>query len=113
MPPRDKEKTARNKLIEQMGADLKARLPRVLEITGIESEGSLHGIYGGKYADFIDLKNAVINTPDHFVTLYFRGYMAKLKKLGPWASQNVLYENFQHLQNHREVYEYVELFLKR
>jgi hypothetical protein len=112
MAKRDPEKTARNERIAAMSAELKRRLPRVLELTGIDSESSLHGIYGGKHAQFIDIKNAVIHTPEHFVALWLRGYMQFLRR-GHYAKDFGYYKNFELLQRHPEVYDYVEIFLQR
>lgn len=117
MAKRDPEKTARNKKIAEWGATLKEKLPGVLEVLGLEREGSLHGIYGGKHADFIDIKHAVIHTPEQFVALWQRGYMDYLRKQaaarGPYAKDSNYYKNFRVLQEQPKVWEYVELFLKR
>ena len=113
MAKRDPEKTARNKEIAEMTVQLKALLPRVLAITGISSELSLHGIYGGKHAQFIDIKHAVIQTPEHFVTLWLRGYMSFLKKYGAIMGATGHYKNFCFIRDHAEVRDYIFLFLKR
>ncbi len=117
MAKRDPEKTARNKVIQAMTAELKGLLPRALELAPAEKEQSLHGRYGGKHAEFIDIKHAVIQTPEHFVALWLRGYMNYLRQLeakkGFYAQESSYYKNFIALQQNPEVWAYVELFLKR
>ena len=60
MAKRDPKKAARNKLAKQLSDQINNLLPAVLKETGIETQSSLHGKYGGKFADYIDIKNAVI-----------------------------------------------------
>src|SRR4051812_18924290 len=99
MAKRDPEKTARNKKIAEMTAELRLLLPNALAITGTSDELSLNGIYGGKHALFIDIKNAVIQTPEHFVSLWLRGYMAFLRNLaktkGIFAEETPYYKHFE------------------
>ena len=78
MAKRDPEKTARNKIIEKLTAQLKVLLPGVTAETGISSIQHLNGIYGGKFADYIDIKNEVIYSQDHFIALYLEGFVQKV-----------------------------------
>lgn len=117
MAKRDPEKTARNKLIETMSEELRSRLPRALELSGALKEQSLHARYGGKHAQFIDIKHAVIHTPEHFVALWLKGYMYYLRQLeatkGMYAKSSSYYQNFVAMQQHPELWTYIEVFLKR
>jgi len=77
MAKRDLEKTARNKVIARLSERLTALLPDVLVETGIPSAHSLHGLYGGKFARYIDIKNEVILSSEHFIALYLEGFVRK------------------------------------
>lgn len=110
MAKRDPEKTARNKVIASLTEQLKDLLPEVLSETGIRSEHSLHGIYGGKFADYIDIKNEVIHSPEHFIALYLEGFRRKAEPSGADASHP---HNFERLQKSKKLQEYLFVFLKR
>ena len=103
------EVIARNKLIKSLTAELKAMLPGVLVETGIFSEQSLNGIYGGKFADYIDIKNEVIHSPDHFIALYLEGFQKKAK-LSPYSSHS---HNLEILRNSDKLQKYIFVFLRR
>ncbi len=110
MAKRDAEKTARNKVIDALSAELKALLPAVLAETGISSEQSLHGIYGGKFADYIDVKNEVIRSPEHFVALYLEGLVRKSEVS---RSESANPRNLDLLRGSPKLQEYLFIFLKR
>ena len=110
MAKRDPEKTARNKIITDLTAQLKAMLPNVLLETGISSEQSLHGLYGGKFADYIDIKNEIIHSPEHFVSLYLEGFIHKVKKSSSLSKHP---RNLEILRNSPKLKEYIFVFLKR
>lgn len=110
MAKRDPEKTARNKIDAQMTAELKQMLPEVLEATGFDSDFSLHGKIGGKHAEYIDIKNAVINSQEHFVSLWLQGYRQRLE-MG--SGQGNAYETYDLLCRHKIFKDYLFLFLKR
>jgi len=110
MAPRDPEKTARNRFINGLTAQLKDLLPDVLAETGLTSEYSLNGLYGGKHADYIDIKNEVITSPDHFVVLYLEGFKKKAEASGSAASHP---QNLELLRRSPKLQEYLFLFLKR
>jgi hypothetical protein len=80
MAPRDPRKTARNKMIEAMKGELRSIVDQVLEETGIDNEQSLNAIIGNKTDYVIDLKNAVINSPEHYVLLWTEGFKSILDK---------------------------------
>jgi hypothetical protein len=110
MAKRDPEKTARNKLIAQMSAELKQRLPQVLTDTGIHSELSLHAQYGSKHADYIDMKYEVITSPDHFVSLYLAGFRDYVEAAPAHSAHR---QNFDLLRSTPSLKEYLYIFLKR
>lgn len=94
MAKRDPEKTARNKIIANLSGELKAMLPKVLAKTGFDSEFSLHGKIGGKFADYIDIKNEVIYSSDHFISLWLQGYEDDLKARGDFKEGSNAYETY-------------------
>ncbi|WP_337288576.1 topoisomerase [Candidatus Methylomirabilis sp.] len=110
MAKRDPEKTARNRVINGLTGQLRDLLPDVLSETGISSEHSLHGIYGGKFADYIDIKNEVIQSPEHFIALYLEGLQKKAAVSGPAASHP---QNLELLLRSPTLQEYLFTFLKR
>ena len=111
MAARDPTKTARNKVIEQMKSQLREMLPKVLAETGIPGESSLNAIIGGKAAKFIDLHHEVILSPDHYATLYMKGFNAKMSPVGA-RFKNSHRGNFEMLQKSKAAQEYFMLFLK-
>ena len=116
MAKRDPEKTKINKEISSLTEEIKRLLPVVLNITQYESEQSLNGTYGGKYADYIDIKNEVIDTPDQFISLYFKGFLQTLEERSNYIcteEENTYYRAFLHVKNHGEVLKWLELFLRR
>ena len=110
MAKRDPEKTARNKIISGLSAKLKTMLPDVLIETDISSEQSLHGLYGGKFADYIDIKNEIIHSPEHFISLYLEGFVRKAEASGPSSAHP---GNLKILGNSPKLQEYLFIFLKR
>ena len=114
MAKRDPEKTRRNKEISKLSATIKSMLPQILELTGYKNELSLNATYGGKYGEYIDLKNEVIDTPQQFRSLYFKGFLSTLESLGRLAKRgNVYFDAFYHYREHEEVREWLHLFLER
>jgi len=61
---------------------LRVLLPTVLLETGIAGEASLNAIIGGKADEFIDLKNEVITSPEHYASLYLDGFQGSLSTTG-------------------------------
>ena len=109
MAKRDPRKTARNKMIGEMKTDLRAMLPRVLKETGLGSEQSLNATIGHKTDFFIDLKNEIINSPEHYVTLWMEGFKSNLNGWGGGAYQ----ELFDMVKASPAMQEYLDLFLRR
>ena len=63
-----------------MKAELRSIVDQVLEETGIGSEQSLNAIIGNKTDFVIDLKNEVINSPEHYVLLWTEGFKTILEQ---------------------------------
>lgn len=110
MAPRDPEKTARNKIDKEITQKLKSMLPEVLKATGFDSEYSLHGKIGGKFDSYIDIKNAVINSSEHFISLWLQGYQNKIDQECIGWSEKATYKL---LQENSIFKDYLFLFLKR
>lgn len=113
MAKRDPEKTARNRIINNLTVKLKNLLPDVLDKTGFDSEYSLHGKIGGKFADYIDIKNEVIYSSDHFISLWLQGYEDNLKARGDNKEYSNTYDTYLLLRKHRVFKDYLFLFLER
>jgi len=114
MAKRDLKKTRRNKEISNLSAKIKSLLPKILELTGYRNEHSLNATFGGKYAEYIDLKNEVIDTPQQFRSLYLKGFLNTLEELGRYAKPgNKYFDAFSHYRDHEEVREWLHLFLER
>lgn len=109
MAKRDPEKTARNKIAAEIKKELRLMLPEVLDKTKFSSIHSLHGKIGGKFAEYIDIKNAVINSSDHFISLWLQGYKQKLEE---GYGEGVIYETYELLTKHQIFKDYLFLFLK-
>ena len=56
-----------------MGDQLAILLPGVLKETGIRSVDSLHGIYGGKFVEYMNTRTDVIRSQDEFISQYLHG----------------------------------------
>ncbi|MDX2361581.1 MAG: hypothetical protein QNK23_12295 [Crocinitomicaceae bacterium] len=78
---RNPELTARNKKVKAIKDELKLMEDDVLEAMGSFSLSSLHGIIGGKHADYINIKNEVIQSSDHFISLWLQGFRAHVNAL--------------------------------
>lgn len=111
MAKRDPIKTARNKRIEAMKADLRAMLPAVLAEKDFPSEASLNATIGGKADEFIDLHHEVILSPEQYVTCYMRGFKAAMSPPGPFANSHR--RNYERFQSSKAAQRYFMLFLKR
>lgn len=87
-------------------------LPEVMEITGYERL-SLNAKIGGKNAEFMDINNEVILSPDHFVALWMKGLIRYLDDLGQYRERSNIYELLQYIQKHQVVRDYAFTFLER
>lgn len=113
MAKRDPEVTARNKIIRELSEEIQKLLPEVLAKTKFDNIHSLNGKIGGKFDQFIDIKNEVITSSDHFISLWLQGYKDNLIKRRDYAEHSNLYETFRLLQKHSVFKDYLFLFLKR
>lgn len=113
MAKRNPETTARNKIINELTAQLQEIQDEVLKATGFDSVHSLHGKIGGKFDQFIDIKNEVISSPEHFISLWLEGYKKNLIDRGAYAENSNLYETYKLLQKYTIFKDYLFIFLKR
>jgi hypothetical protein len=110
MAKRDPNKTARNKRIAAMKERLRELLPNVLAETGIDNEASLNAKIGGKADEFVDLKNEVINSPEHYASLYLDGFQNARSTTGYRTGFDDMYDLFD---GSKAAQEYMLLFLER
>tara|TARA_E500000318_G_scaffold107534_1_gene116977 strand:- start:1874 stop:2947 length:1074 start_codon:yes stop_codon:yes gene_type:complete len=110
MAKRDPNKTARNKRIEEMKNELRDLLPTVLKETGFVSESSLNAKIGGKADEFIDLKNEIITSPEHYASLYLDGFKESLSTTGFRTAYDEMYDLFN---KSKSAQKYMLLFLER
>lgn len=83
-------------------------------MTRYRSEQSLNGTYGGKYAEYIDIKNEVIDTPEHFRSLYFQGFLKVLEGIGKKATKgNPYFDAFTYYKDYEVVRSWLNAFLER
>lgn len=114
MAKRDPAKTLRNQKIAKLTDEINDLLDDVIALTGYRGEHSLNATYGGKYAEYIDIKNEVIDAPEQFVALYFQGFLRTLEGLGIYARPgNPYYDAYLHVRNHKKVLKWLKLFLTR
>ncbi|MGM3306967.1 hypothetical protein ACSQ6I_13525 [Anabaena sp. WFMT] len=117
MIKRDPDKAKITEEINALTKQIRDLEPIVLKLTNSKNIQSLNGKYGGKYAEYIDIQNAVIDTPDKFTALYYEGFKKKLASVKQSVSQsqypNSYFDNFEYLQKHQEVRTWLSLFLKR
>lgn len=109
----DPEITARNKVIKQLSEEIKQLLPEVLKKTKFDNVHSLNGKIGGKFDKLIDIKNVVVTSSDHFISLWLQGYKNDLIKRGEYVETSNSYETYKLLQKHSVFKDYLFLFLKR
>lgn len=109
MPKRDPNKTARNRIIATLKAELRALLPSVLAEVGLVDEMSLNAKIGSKHDDFFDLKNDVISSQEEFVVRWLSG----LKKSAANSSSGAHFWLWSSLKKHKNFQKYLILFLKR
>lgn len=112
MAIRDPNKTARNKAIEQMKQQLRQLLPLTLPETGsYDREDSLNAFIGSKAAEFLDLKNEVIKSPEEYVSKWVAGLRECLEN----GKQGTIIHMHDYLTDPRNknFRKYCELFLRR
>lgn len=114
MGTKEADNARRELEILKLTEKIKNLLPEVLKITGYRNELSLNATYGAKYAMYIDIKNAVIDTPQQFKMLYLQGFLNTLENLGEKAREGNTYFNaFSHYRDYEVVREWLHLFLER
>ena len=113
MAKRDPEKTARNKIIDQLTEELKEIESGVLRVTKFDNVLSLNAKIGSKHAHFIDIENEVIHSADHFCSLYMEGYLQLISKDWRTIEYSNDKETFDLLKKHKIFREYLYIFLKR
>lgn len=114
MAKRDEAKTLRNKQIAALTAQIDEIKAKVMAVTGFEKELSLNATYGGKHAEYIDIKHEVIDTPEQFISLYLQGFLRCLESLGLHAKEgNAYYNAFLNIKKHPIVLHWLKLFLAR
>lgn len=110
---RDPAKTALNKEIAAMTASLKATEDHVIAALHERNVVALHGRIGGKNAEFIDVKNEVISSPESYLALWIRGFLAALDGRRPRRPGDSYWDMFAALRTDPVVREYMFTFFKR
>lgn len=113
MAKRDPEKTARNRIIADLSNQLDDLLPEVLAKTGFHNVHSLNAKIGSKFDEYIDIKNEVITSPEHFISLWLQGYEDDLKDRGDYMKTSNAYDTYLLLRKHEVFKSYLFIFLKR
>ncbi len=104
MTSRIPAKTIRSQQIAVLSSQIENLMTEVLALTGFKNKLSINATYGGKYAEYIDIKNEVIGTPEQFISLYFQGFLRVLEDFGVFAkSGNRHCDAFCHVKKHKKV----------
>ncbi len=109
MATRDPDKSARNRIIENIKLELRAILPKVLRVTGASHEQSLNAKIGSKHDEFFDLKTDVIHSHEEFINKWLQGLKTQVSTRYSAASHWI----YNNAKNHRIFKKYLLLFLKR
>jgi hypothetical protein len=110
---RDPNKTALNKRIAAMTSELKAAEDHVGATLHEPTVLALHGRIGGKNAEFIDVKNEVIYSPEEYVALWIRGFLEVLEQRRPLIRGDSYFDIFRKMRSDKVVEQYIITFLKR
>ena len=113
MAKRDPAKTALNRQIAAMTSTLRGIQAHAQEVLKEESVQALHGRIGGKNAEFIDVKEEVILSPEMYVASWIRGFLRVLDARRPLQPGDSYYEIFLAFRDDPRVKEYIVTFLKR
>jgi hypothetical protein len=113
MAQRDPAKTAVNRQIAAMTASLKAQQAHVMAVLQEPTVLALHGRIGGKNAEFIDVKNEVILSPEAYVATWIEGFLRALASRRPLRRGDSYFEILLAIQTDGVVEDYVVTFLKR
>jgi hypothetical protein len=109
MAKRDPAKTARNKEIDELTAEVKRLLPAALQETGLLDILQLNAKYGAKFAEYIDMQNEVISSSDIFISLYLLGF----KEAAENSPGSAHARNFEVLRNSPTLKKLLFPFLRR
>lgn len=85
----DLDKSARNKEIKKISEYLKLHLSQVLHDTEATSEQSLHAYFATRKAQYINLKETVIPSAEHYISLFLDGLKADIT-----SGENSTYTKF-------------------
>jgi hypothetical protein len=110
---RDPNKTALNKRIAVMTSELRATEDHVRAALHEPTILALHGRIGGKNAEFIDVKNEVIYSPEEYVALWIRGFLGVLEERRPLIPGDSYSDIFRKMRSDKVVEHYVITFRKR
>jgi hypothetical protein len=113
MPKRDPVKTALNKRIAEMTLILKKDEDHVMRALEEPTLTALHGRIGGKNAEFIDIRNEVIYSPEEYVALWIEGFIDVLEQRRPLMRGDSYFEMYKQIVGDKTVENYVMTFLKR
>ena len=109
MAKRDPDKSARNRIIENIKAELRNILPDVIIATGAKNEASLNSKLGSKHDEFFDLKTEKIGSHEEFINKWLQGLKARINTYYS-PNHEWIYEN---AKDHEIFRKYLLLFLKR
>ncbi len=96
-----------------MKAHLESTQVHVMQALGERSIGALHGRVGGKNAEFIDIKNEVIRSPEEYVAFWIRGLLQALRERKPLSVGDSYYDIFLAMREDPIVRDYITTFLRR
>jgi hypothetical protein len=109
MAKRDPDKSARNRMIDNIKQELRRLLPMVIIDTKVSTEASLNAKIGSKNDVFFDLKNEVISSRDEFINKWLQGLKAHINTFES-PKHLWIYEN---AKKHDSFKKYLMLFLER
>lgn len=109
----NKIESLRKTEIDKLTKQLNTMLPNILEKYHFDSVHSLNAKIGGKHAQYFDIKNDVIVSPDQFVAKYFDGMVNYIKENNIAFSGNAYFDFQQLIANNQDILDYAVLFLKR
>lgn len=113
MAKRDPAKTARNRRVDEITAELNALQGEVLEITECDLQ-AFHAKIGSKYQQFANVKFQCILSSDELLSRYLDGLGRELRSKPPYIRQeSALYTLARWYREEPEVSRYIELFIER
>lgn len=113
MAKRDPAKTARNKRVDDITAELRSLQDDVLEITDCELL-PFHAKIGSKYQEFANVKFQCILSADELLSRYLDGLARELRSKPPHIrQQSALYTLAKWYREEPKVCKYIDLFIER